>query len=148
MPELLSSTVGSPAADSKWSSSSAWRRWTRAAPTGAAMLAVIVIAVGAFAGLWFVPFAAGLAIGLATRRRRLRSVLPVTVTVAATGWAVPLAWQAADGEPIVATAKVVAALAGVPASAGLVLAATLLVPVIQALAGAWLGRVVRKPAKA
>ncbi len=128
--------------------STVWPRLRRAGPVGGGALAVIIIAVGARAGYWFLPFAAGLVIGLAARNRSLRFVLPIAVGVAVAGWAAPLAWQAAHGEPVVATAGIVAALAGLPASAGLVLAATFLVCAIQALAGVWLGRAIRGPAQA
>ncbi|MGH3217137.1 MAG: hypothetical protein ACRDPY_00150 [Streptosporangiaceae bacterium] len=109
---------------------------------------MIIIAVGAFAGWWFLPFAAGLVIGLAGRRCSLRSVLAITMAVAVTGWAIPLAWQAAHGEPVVATARAVAAMAGLPASAWLTLGATLLVSAVQALTGVWLSRAVSGLARA
>ena len=46
--------------------------------------------------------------------------LPAAAPVAALGWAIPLGWQAADGAPVSATARVVAALAGLPPHAGVV----------------------------
>jgi len=107
-----------------------------------ALAAIAVIAGGAAIGWWFVPFLAGLAAGVATRlgNWRLRATLLATVIVAAAGWAIPLCWQAASGEPVGATARVVAALAGLPAYAALAITVTLLVAVIQALAGLWLAR--------
>ena len=59
--------------------------------------------------------------------------------MAAAGWAVPLAWLAGQGRPVGATARVVAALAGLPPHAAVAIAVTLLVAVLQALAGLWLG---------
>jgi hypothetical protein len=99
-----------------------------------------VIALGAAAGWWFLPFVAGLAGGAAARygRWRLRVALPAVALVAALGWALPLGWQAARGAPVRATARVVAALAGLPPHAFVAIAATLLVAVLQALAGLWL----------
>lgn len=144
MPELLSSGTDSAASASLGHPSGVWQRLQHpAALAGVGVLAAVIIAVGASAGLWFLPFAAGIAAGLAAGNRSLRSVLPVTAAIAAAGWAIPLAWQAAHGEPVVATARVVAALAGLPASAGLVLGITVLVSVIQALAGVWLARAIR-----
>jgi hypothetical protein len=110
-------------------------------------LAVIIVAAGAFVGWWFLPFAAGLVIGLAGRHRSLRSVLVTAVAVAVTGWAIPLAWQAAHGESVVTTARAVAALAGLPASAGLTLGVTFLISAVQALTGVWLSRAIRGLAK-
>ncbi len=102
-----------------------------------------VIAAGAVAGLWFMPFAAGLAAGLASRigRWRLRVLLAAAGAMALAGWGIPLWWPALHGQPSGATARVIAALAGLPAYAAAGIIATLLVAVIQALAGAWLGRV-------
>ncbi|HUY50495.1 MAG TPA: hypothetical protein VMV92_33110 [Streptosporangiaceae bacterium] len=104
------------------------------------LAAVAAIAAGAAAGWWFLPFLAGLAGGIAARsgRWRLRAALLALAVVAAVGWAVPLCWAAWRGAPIGATARVVAALAGLPAHAPVAIASTLLVAVIQALAGCWL----------
>ena len=111
--------------------------WILALLTG-----TVAVAAGALAGLWFVPFVAGLAAGLAARPGgwRLRVTLPASAAMAAAGWGGVLCWQAAGGEPAGATARVVAALAGLPAYAAAGVAATLLVAVLQALVGAWLGR--------
>jgi hypothetical protein len=56
-----------------------------------------------------------------------------------TGWVLPLIWLLIQGEPVGATARVVAALAGLPPYAAIVVAATLLIAVIQAAVGTWLG---------
>ncbi len=120
------------------------RRGRSLAIASAALCAALTAAVafGAAAGLWFLPFAAGAVTGLVFRRWRPRALLPVAAVVAAAGWALPLAWQAGQGEPVLATAQSVGALAGLPPSAALVLGLTALVAVIQALAGAWLARAV------
>jgi hypothetical protein len=104
------------------------------------LAAVVVIAAGTAMNLWFLPFIAGLAAGLTARHGRLRILLPVTAVIAMAGWVVPLAWQAAHGQPIGATALVVAALAGLPASAALIVGLTLLVAAVQAITGLWLAR--------
>lgn len=109
----------------------------------ACLAAAVVVAVGALAGWWFLPFLAGLAAGLAARygRLRLRATLPAAVGVAAAGWGAALAWLALrDGLPEVVVARTIAALAGLPASAPVAFAVTMLVAAIQAAAGLWLGR--------
>jgi hypothetical protein len=60
--------------------------------------------------------------------------------MAAAGWGIPLWWSAWRGSAVGATARVVAALAGLPPHAAAAIAATLLVAVIQTLLGLWLGR--------
>jgi hypothetical protein len=106
------------------------------------LAAVVVIAAAAAIGWWFMPFLAGLAGGIASHlgRWRLRSTLLATVLVAVLGWAVALGWQAWHAGAVRATARVLAALAGLPAHSPVGIAATLLVAVLQALAGLWLGR--------
>ena len=102
----------------------------------------LVIAGAAELGLWFVPFLAGLAVGLllAARGWRLRHALPAVLVMALLGWGVPLYWPAiVQGQPAGATARVIAALAGVPPHAFIGVLATLLVAVLQAIAGLWLG---------
>ena len=77
-----------------------------------------VIAVGALAGLWYLPFLAGQA-----------------------GWGAALAWLALRDElPEQSVARSIAALGGLPAHATVGVAVTLAVAVIQAVAGLWLGR--------
>ena len=104
---------------------------------------VVIVAVGALAGWWFLPFLAGLGTGLAARygRLRLRATLPAAVAVAAVGWGAALAWLAVrDGLPEVSVSRSIAALAGLPASAVVAIAVTLVVAALQAAAGLWLGR--------
>lgn len=103
----------------------------------------LVIAGGAEIGLWFVPFLAGLAVGLflAGRDWRLRHTLPAVLVMALLGWGVPLYWPAVvQGQPAGATARVIAALVGVPPHAVFGVVFTLLVAVLQAVIGLWLGR--------
>jgi hypothetical protein len=106
----------------------------------------LVIAGAAELGLWFVPFLAGLAVGLllAPRGWRLRHTLPAVLVMALLGWGVPLYWPAVvPGQPAGATARVIAALAGVPPHAVFGVVFTLLVAVLQAVVGLWLGRAFR-----
>jgi hypothetical protein len=116
------------------------RRRTAAARAATALAGVFVVAVGTVAGLWFVPFVVGLVAGVAARHHRLRVVLPAASAVAVVGWAVPLAWQAGQGEPVGGVARTVGALAGLPASDALVVGLTLLVAALQAVTGTWLAR--------
>jgi hypothetical protein len=109
----------------------------------ACLAAALIVAAGALAGWWFLPFLAGLGMGLAAHfgRLRLRATLPAAVLVAAVGWGAALAWLALrDGLPEVTVARTIAALAGLPASAAVAMAVTLLVAAVQAAAGLWLGR--------
>jgi hypothetical protein len=106
----------------------------------------LVIAGGTELGLWFVPFLAGLAVGLLLGRLgwRLRHTLPAVLVMALLGWGVPLYWPAiVSGQPAGATARVIAALAGVPPHAVFGVVFTLLVGVLQAVVGLWLGRAVQ-----
>jgi hypothetical protein len=108
----------------------------------ACLAVAAVVAVAALLGLWFVPFLAGVAAGMGARygRWRLRVSLPATVAIAAVGWGAALWWLVLRGLPEGAVAREIAALAGLPASSAVAIVATLLVAVIQALAGLWLGR--------
>ena len=103
---------------------------------------VVIVAVGALAGWWFLPFLAGLAGGLAANygRWRLRVSLPAVMLIAAAGWGVALWWLVRRGLPEGAVAREIAALAGLPASSAVAIAVTLLVAVIEAAVGLWLGR--------
>jgi len=111
-------------------------RWILAGLAG-----VAAIAGGASIGLWFVPFIVGALAGLAmfVGRWRVRVTLAAAAAMAVIGWGVPLGLAASRGEPEGATARVVAALMGLPPHAAVGVAVTLLIGVVQALAGAWLG---------
>jgi hypothetical protein len=109
----------------------------------AGLACAAILALGALAGLWYLPFLAGLATGVAARygRLRLRVTLPAVVIVAAAGWGAALAWLALrDGLPERSVARTIAALGGLPAHAAVGVAVTLLVAAVQAAAGLWLGR--------
>jgi hypothetical protein len=112
--------------------------WALACVAGA-----VIVAAGALAGWWFLPFLAGLGTGLAARYGRLplRATLPAAVAVAVAAWGAALAWLALrDGLPEVSVARSIATLAGLPASAAVAIAVTLVVAALQAAAGLWLGR--------
>jgi hypothetical protein len=109
--------------------------WVLAVVAGTA-----VIAGGAAAGLWFVPLVAGVAAGLASRGWRWRVVVITVSGMALAGWGLPLWWQAWSGAPVGGTARVIAALLGLPPHAAAGVLAALLIAVVQALAGLWLGR--------
>jgi hypothetical protein len=103
----------------------------------------LIIAGAAEIGLWFVPFLAGLAVGLLLARAgwRLRHTFSAVLVMALLGWGLPLYWPAVvAGQPAGATARVIAALAGVPPHAVFGVVFTLLVGVLQAVVGLWLGR--------
>ncbi|MEU9045576.1 MULTISPECIES: hypothetical protein [unclassified Kitasatospora] len=102
----------------------------------------VLVAVGSLWSLWYLPFASGLLIGAVTAARGLRArpAVLVAAMAALAGWGAPLLWRVASGEAVAGTARTVAALAGLPALASLVVAITLLIGLVQALLGVWLGR--------
>jgi hypothetical protein len=106
------------------------------------LAAVLVVAAAALLGLWFMPFLAGLAAGIAARegRWRLRVSLPAVILLAAAGWGAALWWLVLRQLPEGAVAREIAALAGLPPHAPVAMVVTLLVAAIQAAAGLWLGR--------
>jgi hypothetical protein len=99
-----------------------------------------LLGLGAAFGLWWLPFAAGIAAGAAPWRAR--SALGLVVVAVLAGWGAALWWPALTGAPAGATARAVAALAGLPPYAGVGVAGTLLVGVAQALVAVWLARAV------
>jgi hypothetical protein len=119
----------------------------------------ILIAVAAAAHAWFAPFVVGVVIGAVTgmRRVRVRAAVLTAVVAAVGGWAAPLLWRAIAGQPVVATAQVVAALSGLssisrtatptgatsagqPPTGWLIIAVCLLVAAGQGLLGVWWAR--------
>src|SRR5215472_11092178 len=107
---------------------------------GVLVAVAAVAAATAQAGLWWVPFAAGVAAGVASLRRR-RVVLVVS-SGAVVGWGLVLWIMALRGLPAGATARAIAAFAGLPPHAFVTVVAALLLAAVQALAGAWLARAV------
>ncbi|HEX3964221.1 MAG TPA: hypothetical protein VHZ03_47510 [Trebonia sp.] len=121
---------------------------TRVARPGApgvaliSVFAVVAIAVAglAEAGAWWAPFVAGVYAGRASLR--WRRVVLVTVAGCVVGWVLPLWILALLGYPSGATARAIAAFAGLPPYAAVIIVVTLLLAAAQALAGAWLARAV------
>jgi hypothetical protein len=115
--------------------------WRRAAARAAVFaVTTAVIAAGAEAGAWFLPFAAGVCAGLFSRFLGLRACLLTAGAASLLGWAVPLWWQAMSGAPVGGVARTIAALAGLPPHAPVAVGATLLAAAAQALCGLWLAR--------
>lgn len=119
----------------------------RRGPASAWLLVLLAGALaiwwGAALGWWFLPFATGLAAGLANRIGgwQPRIAVPAVALMAAAGWGIAVWWQVAghhqaDG----AVARVIAALGGLPAYAATGVLVTLLVAAVQAVTGYWLGR--------
>jgi hypothetical protein len=102
-------------------------------------VAAAATALGAWLGAWWVPFLVGLAAGALGRARARGAVLPA-VAGAVLGWAIPLWALALDGQPVGATAKVIAGLAALPPYAWVTVTVVLLLAALQVLAGAWLAR--------
>jgi hypothetical protein len=109
----------------------------------AGIVAAAIVGFGAELGLWFLPFVAGVAAGLAPRWRP-RSALGLVLLAVAAGWGAVLWWGALSGAPAGATARVIAALAGLPPHAAVGVAATLAAGLLQVLAAFWLTRAVTK----
>jgi hypothetical protein len=123
-----------PSFGTRRSRGAAWAWLTACAVTGA------LLGLGAAFGLWWLPFAAGIAAGAAPWRAR--SALGLVLVAVLAGWGAALWWPALTGAPAGATARAVAALAGLPPYAGVGVAGTLLVGVLQVMAAAWLARAV------
>lgn len=117
-------------------------RWPLTAWLLALLVGALIIAGGSRFGWWFMPFAVGVLAGLANwiGRWRARFAVPAVVVMAALGWAAPLAWHTLRGEPLGAVAREIAALGGLPGYAAVGMTATVLLAVVQALVGYWLGR--------
>jgi hypothetical protein len=107
------------------------------------LLALVACWLGAYLGAWWVPFPVGAAVGMPAVTGRLgRGGLPAATAGAVLGWALSLWAMALSSLPVGATARAIAALAGLPAHAGVAVAVTLLLAALQVLAGAWLARAV------
>jgi len=97
-----------------------------------------LLGLGAGLGWWFLPFAAGIAAG-AGPWRTLPALAWVVLAVVV-GWGAALWWPALSGAPAGATARVIAALAGLPPHAAVGVAATVGIGLLQALVACWLAR--------
>lgn len=108
-------------------------------------VAALLCLGGAYLGLWLVPFVVGAAAGAFLPRARGTGLAVTVLTVmagAVAGWAIALWIMALDSLPVGATARSIAALAGLPPYAAVAVAVTLLLAALQALAGTWLARAV------
>jgi hypothetical protein len=101
-------------------------------------VAAALLGLGAGFGWWFLPFVAGMVAGAGPWRARPALALAVVAVLA--GWGGALWWPALSGAPAGATARAVAALAGLPPYAAVGVAGTLLVGVAQTLVAFWLAR--------
>jgi hypothetical protein len=108
--------------------------------TLACLAGAAVCAAAAAAGLWFMPFVVGVAVGVLGHRRRVSAGLLAATLAAIGGWAVPLLWESWHGVPVLATARVVAALAGLPALPEITLLAAAVTVSLAGLTGCLLGR--------
>lgn len=122
-------------------------RRTRRGPASAWLLAllagVLAIWAGAVLGWWFLPFAVGVAGGVANRFGGwpTKVALPAIAVMAAAGWGIALLWQVVSNhQPYGAVAREIAAIGGLPGFAATGFAVTLLIAIVQAIVGYWLGR--------
>jgi hypothetical protein len=102
------------------------------------VVAALVTGVTAQLGLWFVPFVTGVLAGLLSLR--WRHVVLAAAAGAVAGWGLPLWILALRGFPSGATARAIAAFAGLPPFAAVTVLVTLLLAFLQSVAGAWLVR--------
>lgn len=125
-------------ADAPAATQGARRSLSAVVSLGVLVAVAAVAGATAQAGLWWVPFAAGVAAGVASLSRR-RVVLAVSAGAVA-GWGVVLWTMALRGLPAGATARAIAAFAGLPPHAFVTVVATLLLAAVQVFTGAWLAR--------
>lgn len=107
----------------------------------AAGLGLVLVALAADVRVWWAPFIVGAALGMLPVRARVGGLSAVASSLF--GWTALLGWRALSGEPVIATARVAAALAGLPPDGWIIVVATLLVAAIQGLLGLWLVRSLR-----
>jgi hypothetical protein len=112
----------------------------------AAVLGAAVVAGGAALGLWYLPFFAGAVAGVVGKRIRSRFIksTAVLLLLGPLAWASVLLVRALTGDTVGGTAHTVAALAGLPPLAASTIVLTLLIALLQAASGAWLGRVLSR----
>jgi hypothetical protein len=103
---------------------------------------VVIIAAASAVGWWFMPSAVGVAAGFANRAGgwRWRVAIPAVAMMAAAGWAAALWTAVLRGTPYGGVARVSSGLMGLPGHRVLGMALTLLIAVVQAVTGYWLGR--------
>jgi hypothetical protein len=108
------------------------------------VVAVAASAVAAWLGAWWVPFPLGVAAGLlkAAWPGRFRGGVPAAAVGAIAGWLLPVWVLALRGQPVGATARAIAGLAGLPSYAAVTVVVAALLAALQVLVGAWLARAV------
>lgn len=118
-----------------------WRRVTLSGLVLTAVGGAALIWGGALLGIWFGPLIVGVLAGACFQWTRVSVTLALGAACAAAigGWSVPFVVRAGQGQPVAATAREVAALAGLPAYAAIVISLMLVVAVLQASAGFWVG---------
>lgn len=110
-------------------------------PFALGIAGIVVVWAGSLAGLWWVATPTGLAIGLLVPRTG--TALVVAAVVGVLGWGIPLAVQALS-VPIGRTAAVVAGIMGLGSNGAIVVVVTLVVALLFAIAGAWVGSAIRR----
>jgi hypothetical protein len=97
---------------------------------------------GALLALWYLPVIVGVLTGIAARwgAWRTRVSILAVILMCAGGWGAALGWYSVRGQPVGATARAIAAIAGLPPYAAVTIAAALGVSVLLGLTGLWLGR--------
>jgi hypothetical protein len=106
------------------------------------IVAAVASAVAPWLGAWWVPFLLGVAAGIlrAAWPLRFRGSVAPAVVGAVLGWLIPVWVLALRGQPAGATARAIAALAGLPPYAGVTVAVVALFAALQVWVGAWLAR--------
>jgi hypothetical protein len=120
-------------------------RWRAQVWLLALLIGVGLLAAATAVGLVFVPLLAGLGAGVANRSGRWppRVALPAVAAMAAAGWILPFVLGSGHGSPGGQLARAVGALTGLPADAAAVAGLTMLIAVVQALAGYFLASVIK-----
>ncbi|MFF8393068.1 hypothetical protein [Streptomyces sp. NPDC016172] len=100
------------------------------------------VALGAWLNLWYLPFVAGFAAGIfgAWRRQGFLRAAALLILSGPAPWAAVLAVRVLAGDEVGGTARTAAALAGLPAVAAVTVMLSLLVSLLLAGLGSWLGR--------
>ncbi|HEX9559943.1 MAG TPA: hypothetical protein VGA76_01790 [Candidatus Dormibacteraeota bacterium] len=107
---------------------------------GAAVVCTVLAGAGVLLGVWWAPFAFGLAFGVVQPRARI--ALPVGAAIGLVGWLFPLVAMDARSGPGPA-AQSLSAILGFGHQAAIPVILTLLVGTLLGLTGAWLGSAAR-----
>ncbi|MBO0832119.1 MAG: hypothetical protein J2P28_05155 [Actinobacteria bacterium] len=123
-------------------------RWSMGVWLLGVLAAVAVIALAAAAGWWFVPLLVGLGAGVATRTGGWppRVALAAVAVMAMVGWGLPFWLGIGPGNPGGALSRVTGSLTGLPGHAAGVVALTVLIAIVQAVAGYVIGHALTRRA--